>query len=50
MSSDKQLGQRRKGGMLDIGVEDNSHASILSILYEKALPHVAPTAQNFFGS
>jgi hypothetical protein len=26
MSSEPQLGQRRKGGMLDIGDEDGSHA------------------------
>jgi hypothetical protein len=37
MSSEPQLGQRRKGGMLDIG-DHIATIPILSTLYEKALP------------
>jgi hypothetical protein len=38
MSSEPQLGQRKNGGMLDIGDKDSTYPPILSVIYEKAPP------------
>jgi len=48
MSSEPQLGQRRKGGMLDIGDKDSTYSPILSTIYEKAPPLCLVLHRRFF--